>query len=266
MALAVQGHPLAKLRCHDLRQQSRTGSCNYPEYVNPIYEYPHNPECSITGGYVYRGINVPELEGKYIYGDYCSRKIWALSYDGINPPTNELLVTAAGPITSFGVDLENEIYVTSSNGNIYKFNPGSGCQDINTVAGWNLLSVPYLANDMSSSNIFPNPVSEVFGYNNGYYAVDTLLNGMGYWVKYNSIQSFQICGNRINFPIDVNAGWNLIAPFDEMVPVQNISSNPPNIIVSSFYEYVTGYQVADTLKPGKGYWVKTNANGTIQFE
>ena len=119
---------------------------------------------------------------------------------------------------------------------------------------------------MSSSNIFPNPVSEVFGYNNGYYAVDTLLNGMGYWVKYNSIQSFQICGNRINFPIDVSSGWNLIAPFDEMVPVQNISSNPPNIIVSSFYEYVTGYQVADTLKPGKGYWVKTNANGTIQFE
>ena len=119
---------------------------------------------------------------------------------------------------------------------------------------------------MSASNIFQNPVSEVFGYNNGYFVVDTLLNGEGYWVKYNSIQSFQICGNRVSFPIDVSSGWNLIAPFDEMVPVQNISSSPPNIIIAPFYVYETVYQVADTLKPGKGYWLKTNANGIIQLE
>ena len=110
-------------RCYEGTHPYNLAGCNYPEYVNPIYEYPHNPECSITGGYVYRGINVPELEGKYIYGDYCSSKIWALSYDGINPTTNELLVTAAGPVTSFGVDQNDEIYVTSSNGKIYRFTP-----------------------------------------------------------------------------------------------------------------------------------------------
>ena len=128
-----------------------------------------DPECSITGGYVYRGVNVPELTGKYIYGDYCSRKIWALEYDGINPPTNQLLVTAAGPITSFGIDQNDEIYVTSSNGKIYRFTPTVDCIDININPGWNLLSVPFLNNDMSASNIFPNSGSEVFGYNNGYY-------------------------------------------------------------------------------------------------
>ena len=99
--------------------------CNYPEYVSPVWEYSSSSgnECSVTGGYIYRGANVPELEGKYIYGDYCSNKIWALDYDGINPPTNQLLLTASGGLTSFGVDQQNELYLTSFNGNIYRFTP-----------------------------------------------------------------------------------------------------------------------------------------------
>jgi len=110
-------------RCYEGNHQYNTSDCNYPEYIDPIYEYGHNPECSITGGYVYRGQEVPELVGKYIYGDYCSRKVWALDYDGINPPTNQFLLTASGAITSFGVDQNNEIYITSSNGIIYRFTP-----------------------------------------------------------------------------------------------------------------------------------------------
>ncbi|HEY6436138.1 MAG TPA: PQQ-dependent sugar dehydrogenase, partial [Ignavibacteriaceae bacterium] len=99
--------------------------CNTTGKTLPIWEYSSSSggDCSITGGYIYRGFNVPELEGKYIFGDYCSRKIWALTYDGINPATNQLLVTATGLITSFGVDQSNEIHLTSSNGSIYRFTP-----------------------------------------------------------------------------------------------------------------------------------------------
>jgi glucose/arabinose dehydrogenase len=110
-------------RCYEGNHSYNTTGCNYPEYIYPIWEYGHSPECSITGGYVYRGPNVPELQGKYIYGDYCSRKIWALTYDGINPTSNQLLVTAGGSITSFGVDQNNEIHITSSDGKIYRFTP-----------------------------------------------------------------------------------------------------------------------------------------------
>ena len=252
-------------RCYEGNHPYNTSGCNYPEYIIPIWEYPHGSECSITGGYVYRGVNVPELTGKYIYGDYCSRKVWSLEYDGINPPLNEFLLTAPGLITSFGVDENNEIYITSSNGNIYRFTPTVDCIDININSGWNLLSVPYLNNDMSASNIFPNSSSEVFGYGIGYYVVDSLLNGVGYWVKYSNSQVLQICGMQINSPTSVNEGWNLIGPFNEQVPVQNISSQPPNIIVSPFFGFGAGYTTADTLNPGKGYWVKTNAAGTIQI-
>jgi glucose/arabinose dehydrogenase len=253
-------------RCYEGNHTYNTANCNYPEYVFPIWEYSHGPECSITGGYVYRGNLVSELTGKYIYGDYCSRKVWALEYDGINPPINQFLLTAPSLITSFGLDELNEIYITSSNGNIYRFTPTVDCIDINISSGWNLVSVPYLNNDMSTSNIFPNSNSEVFGYSNGYYVADSLQNGKGYWVKYSNSQILPICGTTISNPVNVNAGWNLIGPFDTPIPVQNISSIPPNIIVSSFFGYEGGYQIADTLYPGKGYWVKTNANGIIQFD
>jgi glucose/arabinose dehydrogenase len=110
-------------RCYEGNHPYNLTGCNYPEYIFPVWEYGHNPECSITGGYVYRGPNVPEISGKYIYGDYCSAKIWSLQYDGINPPVNTLLLTAPSSITSFGVDEESELFVALSNGKIYRFNP-----------------------------------------------------------------------------------------------------------------------------------------------
>ena len=104
--------------------------CNYPDtlYIKPIWEYDHPTGYSITGGYVYRGQNVPELNGKYIYGDYVTQLVWALEYDGSNPATNELLLTAVDNITSFGLDQNNELYITSFN-DIYRFTP---TQNLNT--------------------------------------------------------------------------------------------------------------------------------------
>jgi glucose/arabinose dehydrogenase len=113
--------------------------CDTTGKVLPIWEYGHGPECSITGGYVYRGPGVPELVGKYIYGDYCSNKIWSLEYDGINPPTNTYLLTATGPLTSFGIDEQNELYLTSFNGKIYRFTPiVTGTEKVNIPSGYSL--------------------------------------------------------------------------------------------------------------------------------
>jgi len=106
---------------------SPSAGCDTTGKTLPVWEYENGGgSCSITGGYVYRGPNVPSLDGKYIYGDYCSRKIWALEYDGINPPTNEFLLFSPYNISSFGVDQNNELYITTFNGNdgkIYRFVP-----------------------------------------------------------------------------------------------------------------------------------------------
>jgi len=134
-------------RCYEGNHTYNMSGCNYPEYIMPVWEYANaGAECSITGGYVYRGINVPELTGKYIYGDYCSNKIWALEYDGINPPTNQLLLTATGGLSSFGIDENNELYLTSFNGNIYRFTP--------TVTS---IEVDNKPTDYSLEQNYPNP-------------------------------------------------------------------------------------------------------------
>ncbi len=110
-------------RCYEGTLPYNLSGCTATNYLPPIFEYPRSEGTSVTGGYVYRGPNVPGIYGKYIYGDYVSRKIWAITYDGINPPTNQLLLTAPGAITSFGVDMNNELYVVSFDSKIYRFTP-----------------------------------------------------------------------------------------------------------------------------------------------
>jgi glucose/arabinose dehydrogenase len=111
-------------RCYEGNHTYNSSNCNFPEYVSPIWEYSHSSGCSITGGYVYRGQNVPELTGKYIYADYCNATIWALEYNGINPPVNQTLLTAPGSVVSFGIDQDSELYVlTAGPDRIYRFTP-----------------------------------------------------------------------------------------------------------------------------------------------
>jgi glucose/arabinose dehydrogenase len=112
-------------RCYEGNAPYNTSGCQPASfYTFPIKAYPRSsPECSVTGGFVYRGERrAPELEGRYIYGDYCSRKIWKLKYDNGTVTEDSLLVTAASNILSFGTDQNNELYVCCSNGVIYRFN------------------------------------------------------------------------------------------------------------------------------------------------
>lgn len=94
-------------------------TCSTTGFTAPIHEYAHGTgDCSITGGYVYRGTKFPSLVGKYIYGDFCSGKIWTLS-----GTTNTLLFDTSFQISSFGVDEEKEVYIIGYNtGTIYKIN------------------------------------------------------------------------------------------------------------------------------------------------
>ncbi|MBK6877200.1 MAG: PQQ-dependent sugar dehydrogenase [Ignavibacteria bacterium] len=91
-------------------------------FTRPIYNYSHSLGSSITGGYVYRGSLLPGLYGKYLYGDYGAGTLWAIHYDGVNPPTNTTLQDTSWLISSFGEDENKEVYVLrySSTGAIHK--------------------------------------------------------------------------------------------------------------------------------------------------
>ena len=96
--------------------------CDDTNLTPPWFEYNHdNDDKSVTGGYVYRGSRVPQLEGKYVYGDFISGRIWALSTNLNAAPQNELLEDTNLRIASFGTDENNELYLCAFDGAIYKF-------------------------------------------------------------------------------------------------------------------------------------------------
>lgn len=86
--------------------------CDRSGLTEAIYSYPHAQGCAITGGYVYRGAQFPALQGVYLFGDYCSGRIWTMqrAVDGAWV-VNEALDSDAS-ISSFGEDEAGELYVT----------------------------------------------------------------------------------------------------------------------------------------------------------
>ncbi len=94
--------------------------------IDPVWEYDHTAGKSITGGRVYNSDRVPQLKGKYIYADYVTGSIWALTYDPSSGKAtrNELVIDKGVPVVAFGEDQNGEIYYMrdSSRGEfIYRF-------------------------------------------------------------------------------------------------------------------------------------------------
>lgn len=89
--------------------------------VDPITEYDHGDGRSITGGYVYRGSAIPDLRGYYVFGDFVSGRIWAITASsGTGSTADELLRTSLS-ISSFAVDNDDELYVLDyAAGDIYQ--------------------------------------------------------------------------------------------------------------------------------------------------
>ncbi|HLA43043.1 MAG TPA: PQQ-dependent sugar dehydrogenase [Aggregatilineales bacterium] len=89
-------------------------------FVFPVMEYSHDNGCSVSGGYVYRGTVLPELQGHYFYGDYCTGKIWTLVRSG-DDWINSLFLDSSFRISSFGEDANGELYLANFNDSgIYK--------------------------------------------------------------------------------------------------------------------------------------------------
>src|SRR4051794_12401980 len=81
----------------------------------PVAEYPHtNRNCSVTGGFVYRGARWGALRGTYFYGDYCTGLIWGLERQG-SAWNSRLLLSSGFGISTFGEDEAGEVYVANAN-------------------------------------------------------------------------------------------------------------------------------------------------------
>lgn len=104
-------------------------NCDPGGLTPPITEYSHALGCSVIGGYVYRGCQIPPLRGAYFYADFCSGRIWTIRYDGttlsdstdrtaqLDPPG----IQAISQVSSFGEDARGELYILDlADGEVYK--------------------------------------------------------------------------------------------------------------------------------------------------
>ena len=106
----------------------REAGCSTTGLEPPVLEYGHEGDaCSVTGGYVYLCEALPELDGAYFYGDYCSGRISSFRRDleGLYDLRDWTDTLGAVPqLTSFGVDGSGELYVVSGAGVVYRLDRG----------------------------------------------------------------------------------------------------------------------------------------------
>ena len=102
----------------------QTSDCDAAGLALPQIEYRHAEGCSITGGYVYRGSAIPELDGHYFFSDYCSGflRSWPFSGEVIDWTDQ---VGSLGNVSSFGVGGDGELYIVALSGRIFRLERGS---------------------------------------------------------------------------------------------------------------------------------------------
>ena len=98
--------------------------CSSSGLAPPILEYDHSQGCSVTGGFVYRGSDIPAIRGLYFYSDYCSGWIRSFRYQaGAATDRREWGVGDIGRVLSFGEDARGELYVLTDRGAVHRFAP-----------------------------------------------------------------------------------------------------------------------------------------------
>ena len=112
-------------RCYEGNATYNTTGCAPASTMTfPVAEYSHNNsgnfKCSITGGYVYRGTQQPTLQGKYFFADYCSTEIGILTENAGSWTYSFTEPFSGNSWSSFGVNYQNELFIVSKNGSIYR--------------------------------------------------------------------------------------------------------------------------------------------------
>ncbi|MCC7075621.1 MAG: PQQ-dependent sugar dehydrogenase [Acidimicrobiia bacterium] len=122
--LRAEGGPNFAWPAFEGEREHRTDvTVDSPHAPTAVYSHddPSGGGCSVTGGHVYRGPTIPALDGKYVFGDYCSGIIWTLDAESPGPATRLGGVPDGLMISSFGEDADGRLYVVDHGGRVYMF-------------------------------------------------------------------------------------------------------------------------------------------------
>ncbi|HLG32036.1 MAG TPA: T9SS type A sorting domain-containing protein, partial [Ignavibacteriaceae bacterium] len=190
------------------------------------------------------------------------------SWDSLSFPAGTIYLKDRINGSIVNVNMKNQSSYVLTNPAITSLNinyKGEFCSVVSVNNEWNMISVPYLAEDMALGSLYPTATSFAYGYENGYVMEDTLIAGVGYWLKFGGNEEIQICGVTLGDTLQVETGWNLFGVYEKDLPVSQLTTTPPGIIATYFFGYEDGYYIADTLKAGKGYWVRVTSDGILNL-
>jgi hypothetical protein len=133
--------------------------------------------------------------------------------------------------------------------------------------GWNTISLPLAVEDSYYKTIFPNALDgTLFGYDGSYYSTDSIETEKGYWLRFDTSEFVDIEGIEIlNSDLVLNSCWNFIGGPACDIPYNSILDPGGIVIPGTLFGFNGSYHNTDTLKEGKGYWIRTNASGIISM-
>ena len=138
--------------------------------------------------------------------------------------------------------------------------------EINYYADWNLVGLPLDVDDASYANLFPGSIEgTLYSFSGSYNPETSLIQGEGYWLRFNEEGSTTITGVSVNeLTISLSEGWNLISGISTPINISDVYDPDGVIIPGTFYGFSPdGYLNAEVIESGKSYWVKTSTVGTI---
>ncbi|MEW7973141.1 MAG: PQQ-dependent sugar dehydrogenase [Candidatus Thiodiazotropha endolucinida] len=139
-----------------------SSACDRTGLLLPVTEYDHTQGLAITGGYVYRGSELPFLQGSYLYGDHASGRVWSLQPNGAGGYITEALLDTSLNIASFAEDQNGELYILNLAGTIHKITGeegGSAGTVPATLSGWGCFQSDDVA--AFSDNVIPYEINSL---------------------------------------------------------------------------------------------------------
>ncbi len=286
-------------RCYEGSHTYNTTGCGViGSYDFPVHDYSSGSgsgNCSVTGGFVYRGSDIPGLVGHYLFADFCSNRFWSLSGGDHNQLTTFGLPNVSGTgfsnPTTFGEGVDGEVYVAEngSNASIFKITAVQcdRCvtQDIDLDGGWNMISsyidpaspavegvLGGIENDMV---IIKNNVGQVYWPELKVNQIGDWHIDEGYQIYMTNPVSLTINGRQVDpqqTALDLGAGWNLIAYHRDnpMAIDQALASISSELLVVKngqgqiYWPEFNTNQIGD-MKAGYGYQVFMLNPGTVVY-
>ena len=137
--------------------------------------------------------------------------------------------------------------------------------DIDNLSDWNLVGLPLEVADNHYLTIFPDAIENtLFSFNDVYTSYSLIIEGDGYWLRFDSAGNTTITGNIINeLTINLIEGWNLISGLSIPLDITDIQDSDGIVISGTIYGYDVLYYESEFLNPGEGFWIRANNDGAI---